>query len=74
MSKDKPLPILSSDEEAEDFVGSANLTDYDLSPFTPTRFEFSSRTRGCTRRRWSRRCAANGRAYLYSIRRRRLRR
>ncbi|EQB00427.1 MULTISPECIES: CopG family antitoxin [Sphingobium] len=43
MSKDKPLPLLSSDEEAEDFVGSADLTGYDLSALTPTRFEFSSK-------------------------------
>lgn len=40
MSNDKPLPLISSDEEAEDFVGSADLTDYDLSALTPTRFEF----------------------------------
>lgn len=43
MSKDKPLPLLSSDKEAEDFVGSADLTGYDLSTLTPTRFEFSSK-------------------------------
>ncbi|WP_022684306.1 CopG family antitoxin [Sphingobium bisphenolivorans] len=43
MSKDKPLPLLSSNEEAEDFVGSADLTGYDLSALTPTRFEFSSK-------------------------------
>lgn len=43
MSKDKPLPLLSSDEEAEDFVGSADLTGYDLSALTPTRFKFSSK-------------------------------
>lgn len=43
MSNDKSLPLLSSDEEAEDFVGSADLTGYDLSTLTPTRFEFSSK-------------------------------
>lgn len=43
MSENKPLPLFSSDEEAEDFVGSADLTDYDLSALTPTRFEFSSK-------------------------------
>jgi predicted DNA binding CopG/RHH family protein len=43
MSKDKSLPLLSSDDEAEDFVGSADLTDYDLSALTPTRFEFGSK-------------------------------
>tara|TARA_B100000749_G_scaffold223204_2_gene178453 strand:+ start:430 stop:684 length:255 start_codon:yes stop_codon:yes gene_type:complete len=43
MSKDKPLPLISSDEQAEDFVGSADLTGYDLSALTPTRFEFGSK-------------------------------
>ncbi|WP_257558158.1 BrnA antitoxin family protein [Sphingobium sp. CFD-2] len=43
MSKDKPLPLLSSDKEAEDLVGSADLTGYDLSALTPTRFEFRSK-------------------------------
>ena len=43
MSKDKPLPLISSDDEAEDFVGSADLTSYDLSALTPTRFEFGSK-------------------------------
>lgn len=43
MSKNKPLPLLSSDEEAKDFVSSANLTDYDLSALTPTRLEVSSK-------------------------------
>ncbi|HCW59787.1 MAG TPA: hypothetical protein DHB48_02125 [Sphingobium sp.] len=43
MSKDKPLPLLSSDDEADDFVGSADLTSYDLSVLTPTRFEFGSK-------------------------------
>lgn len=43
MSKDKPLPLLSSDEEAEDFVDTVDLTGYDLSALTPTRFEFSSK-------------------------------
>ena len=43
MSKDKPLPLISSDEEAEDVVGSADLTGYDLSALTPTRFEFGSK-------------------------------
>lgn len=35
----KPLPPLSSDAEAEDFVETADLSDYDLSGFSPTRFE-----------------------------------
>ena len=43
MSEGKPLPLFSSDDEAEAFVGSADLTGYDLSALTPTRFEFSSK-------------------------------
>ncbi len=43
MSEDKPLPLFSSDAEAEAFVPSADLTSYDLSSLTPTRFEFSSK-------------------------------
>lgn len=35
----KPLPSLTSDAEAEDFVGTADLSDYDLSGFMPTSFE-----------------------------------
>lgn len=35
----KPLPPLSSDAEAEDFVETADLSDYDLSGFAPMRFE-----------------------------------
>ena len=43
MSSHKPLPSLLNDEDAEAFVESADLADYDLSAFTPTRFEFSSK-------------------------------
>lgn len=43
MSNDKPLPLFSSDDEAEDFVGSTDLTNYELSALTPTQFEFSSK-------------------------------
>ena len=43
MSEGKPLPLFSSDDEAETLVGSADLTSYDLSAFTPTQFEFSSK-------------------------------
>ena len=35
----KPLPPLTSDAEAEDFVATADLSEYDLSGFTPMRFE-----------------------------------
>lgn len=35
----KPLPPLRSDEEAEQFVDTADLSEYDLSGFKPMRFE-----------------------------------
>ena len=40
----KPLPVLKTDEEAERFVDEADLTEYDLSPFQPARFEFHRKT------------------------------
>lgn len=40
----RPLPRLKSDEEAERFVDTADLTDYDLSGFKPTHFEFERKT------------------------------
>jgi predicted DNA binding CopG/RHH family protein len=43
MSEGKPIPLFSSDNEAEAFVGAADLTGYGLSALTPTRFEFSSK-------------------------------
>ncbi|HEY5211167.1 MAG TPA: BrnA antitoxin family protein [Stellaceae bacterium] len=36
----KQLPILKTDEEAEDFVANSDLTEYDLSGFHRVRFEF----------------------------------
>jgi predicted DNA binding CopG/RHH family protein len=39
----KPLPELSSDEDAERFVEEADLTEYDLSGFSPVRFEFEKK-------------------------------
>jgi predicted DNA binding CopG/RHH family protein len=36
----KPLPSLRSDEEAEAFVASADLTDCDLSAMRMVQFEF----------------------------------
>jgi predicted DNA binding CopG/RHH family protein len=35
----KKLPTLRSDEEAEAFLDSANLSEYDLSEMKPTKFE-----------------------------------
>lgn len=42
MGNDKPLALFFSDKEAECFVGSADLTGYDLSALTPTRFQLGS--------------------------------
>jgi predicted DNA binding CopG/RHH family protein len=39
-AKSKPMPSLATDAEAERFVATADLTQYDLSGFKPTRFEF----------------------------------
>jgi predicted DNA binding CopG/RHH family protein len=36
----KKLPILKTDEEAEDFIENADLSEYDLSGFVPMKFEF----------------------------------
>jgi len=36
----KKIPIFQTDEDAERFVETADLTDYDLSHFKPVRFEF----------------------------------
>ena len=40
----KKLPVLRTDEEAERFIESADLTEYDLSQFKPARFEFVAKT------------------------------
>jgi predicted DNA binding CopG/RHH family protein len=36
----KPFPRFDTDEEAERFVETADLSDYDFSGFRPARFEF----------------------------------
>lgn len=36
----KKIPTFKTDEEAQDFVDTADLTEYDLSGGTPTQFEF----------------------------------
>lgn len=46
----KPLPILRTDKEAEDFVDNANLADYDLSGFKRTHFEFEKKDAHLTMR------------------------
>jgi predicted DNA binding CopG/RHH family protein len=39
----KKIPTFESDEEAERFVETADLTDYDLSGARPVRFEFEKK-------------------------------
>jgi predicted DNA binding CopG/RHH family protein len=39
----KKIPIFESDEEAERFVETTDLTEYDLSQFKPVRFEFEKK-------------------------------
>lgn len=46
----KLLPNLTTDKEAEDFIDNVDLTLYDLSPLTPTRFEFQPKERSITMR------------------------
>jgi predicted DNA binding CopG/RHH family protein len=46
----KQLPVLNTDKEAEDFIGHADLTEYDLSSLTPVRFEFQPKERSITMR------------------------
>jgi predicted DNA binding CopG/RHH family protein len=36
----KPFPTFETDQEAEDFVDTADLSEYDFSQFVPTKFEF----------------------------------
>lgn len=43
-SKTKPMPSLRSDDAAEDFVASADLTSYDLSGFKPMHFEIEPKS------------------------------
>jgi predicted DNA binding CopG/RHH family protein len=44
MKKLKQLPVLMSDEEAEDFVANSDLTEYDLSQFKPMHFELQPKS------------------------------
>ena len=39
----KKLPRLKTDKEAEEFVATADLTEYDLSVLRPVRFEFEKK-------------------------------
>ena len=46
----KPLPILTTDKEAEEFVDNTDLTQYDLSALNAIRFEFQPKERSITMR------------------------
>jgi predicted DNA binding CopG/RHH family protein len=39
-SKAKPMPSLATDADAQRFVATADLSEYDLSGFRPLHFEF----------------------------------
>ena len=41
----KPLPHLTSDEEAERFIDSADLSGFDLSAMKPHSFEFAKKSK-----------------------------
>ena len=40
----KPFPSFATDEEAEDFVANADLSEYDFSGFKRVRFEFQPKS------------------------------
>jgi len=46
----KQLPKLTTDQEAEDFVAEADLTEYDLSAMKPVHFEFQPKGKRITMR------------------------
>ena len=39
----KKIPVFKTDEEAERFIDTADLSEYDLSGFKPVRFEFAKK-------------------------------
>ena len=43
-TKSKAMPMLRSDQVAEDFVVTADLSEYDLSGFKPMRFEIEPKS------------------------------
>ncbi len=46
----KKIPTFKTDEEAEKFVATADLTEYDLSGFRMTRFEFKPKDKAISLR------------------------
>jgi predicted DNA binding CopG/RHH family protein len=39
----KKIPALKTDQQTEEFVDRADLSDFDLSKFKPTKFEFAAK-------------------------------
>ncbi len=39
----KKIPDLKTDQQTEDFIDQADLSEYDLSKFKPTKFEFAAK-------------------------------
>jgi predicted DNA binding CopG/RHH family protein len=39
----KTIPLLQTDQEAETFIATADLSEYDLAGFKPARFEFEAK-------------------------------
>ena len=46
----KPWPVLKSDEEAERFVATADLTEYDFGQMVPMTFEYTAKDSRVTMR------------------------
>jgi predicted DNA binding CopG/RHH family protein len=46
----KKLPELKTDNDAEDFIDTADLIEYDLSTLVPMKFEFQKKERSITLR------------------------
>ena len=40
----KKIPVFETDQQAQDFVDTANLAEYDLSGGAPVQFEFEAKT------------------------------
>ena len=39
----KKIPTLKTDKKTEEFIDKTDLSDYDLSKFKPTKFEFAAK-------------------------------
>jgi predicted DNA binding CopG/RHH family protein len=50
MTQKRKIPTFHSDEEAEDFVATADLTEYDLSGFRKVQFEIKPKDKAISLR------------------------